>query len=247
MIARKIPTYARALARLVAALENPAALAELALGRPALLRFRSGLRLRVAQPIDAFIAVETVLDDCYGLARLREPRCILDVGAGLGDFALEAARRFPAARVVAFEPDPASLQLLRENASHNAAPLLALHGVAIGTSSTAQLALTGRRVQRSTRPSAATSLAVEMRPLAAFVSERVDLLKIDCEGAERDVLASLDAAAWAQIDAIALEYHDAGDADAIEAELRARGFRCARRADRHRRDLGLIAASRLDS
>jgi hypothetical protein len=38
----------------------------------------------------------------------------------------------------------------------------------------------------------------------------VNLLKIDCEGSEYEVLRSLDAANWARIERVVIEYHDIG-------------------------------------
>jgi FkbM family methyltransferase len=45
------------------------------------------------------------------------PRTIIDVGANVGQFAVACATIFPAARIYAFEPNPASACLLEKNVS----------------------------------------------------------------------------------------------------------------------------------
>src|SRR5215213_2892721 len=85
--------------------------------RPAgTLVLRDGLRIRIRSRIDLLVLVETLAGDAYGLRELEErARTIVDVGAGIGDFTVVAARAFPRARVVAFEPDPCAFALLVAN------------------------------------------------------------------------------------------------------------------------------------
>jgi FkbM family methyltransferase len=55
---------------------------------------------------------------------------------------------------------------------------------------------------------------VQLIPLSRILEEHdiatVNLLKIDCEGSEYEVLRSLDAANWARIERVVIEYHDIG-------------------------------------
>ncbi|MDF3293372.1 FkbM family methyltransferase [Streptomyces silvisoli] len=60
-------------------------------------------------------------DDCYAFD-LPEAPVVVDAGAGIGLFTLFIKRRYPRARVIAFEPVPGNVRLLRRN--------LALHGIA---------------------------------------------------------------------------------------------------------------------
>ena len=47
---------------------------------------------------------------------LRTARCIVDIGAGTGSVAIEAALRHPALSVIAIEKNPAALSLIADNA-----------------------------------------------------------------------------------------------------------------------------------
>ena len=71
-----------------------------------------------------------------------------------------------------------------------------------------------RLLRHAPQAAAATPIVVRQMPLAHIMDEHaaatVDFLKIDCEGSEFEVLRSLDAAHWARIERIVIEYHDFG-------------------------------------
>jgi FkbM family methyltransferase len=70
--------------------------------------------------------------------------------------------------------------------------------------------------------------------------ERIDLLKIDVEGAELGVLLGLDDALWPRVSQIVLETHGEASAEEIERLGRARGFsRVTREQPRWARAYGL--------
>ena len=62
--------------------------------------------------------------------------------------------------------------------------------------------------------------------IARLGIDRIDLLKIDTEGAEKDVLAGIADADWTRIQQLTVEMHlGAAERDIIEAQLKARGYR----------------------
>ena len=80
-----------------------------------------------------------------------------------------------------------------------------------------------QRSFRHARPKMATKrFIVQLMPLSRILEEHnvrtVNFLKIDCEGSEYEVLRSLDAANWARIQRVVIEYHDIGR-DRNHAEL----------------------------
>jgi FkbM family methyltransferase len=48
-----------------------------------------------------------------------EPKAIIDGGANIGMFAVQAVTRFPKAKVICYEPDPSNFQTLNKNISLN--------------------------------------------------------------------------------------------------------------------------------
>ncbi|MBX2800075.1 MAG: FkbM family methyltransferase, partial [Myxococcales bacterium] len=60
---------------------------------------------------------EIILDDVYGIRGLDHGRVqyVLDVGANIGFFAVMARMLYPRAKIIAVEPIPATLDILRQN------------------------------------------------------------------------------------------------------------------------------------
>ena len=60
--------------------------------------------------------------------------------------------------------------------------------------------------------------------------DRVDFLKVDCEGAEYEMFRTLDAGDWRRIDRVAMEFHELHPGQRHEdlaAMFRSRGFQVA--------------------
>lgn len=205
--ARKVGYYVRSSVALAGSLRRRRDFFGVALDPSRELQFKDGLVLHVEDRLDLLVAKEILCDDIYGLAELADPRLIVDVGAGTGTFAVVAARRFPGCRVLAFEPDPLRFAALSKNAAANGAAVESLC-VAVGTQDTYRLSGKGAR-SSTVVPAGSGGLLVPGRPLAEFIGEdTVDLLKIDCEGAELDVLRSLSPGGLRRVTRVVLEYHN---------------------------------------
>lgn len=123
---------------------------------------------------------------------------VVDVGAHVGYYSVLFADLVrPGGRVWAVEPHPSNLSLLRENLSRFGSDLASTVPVAAGPRSATRLFhLSGSGDTSGFFPhplAAATGrIEVEQRPLDRVVSGRVDLVKIDVEGAELEVLEGMD-------------------------------------------------------
>jgi FkbM family methyltransferase len=71
-----------------------------------------------------------------------------------------------------------------------------------------------RVLRQAHQPATTKPIVVPQLPLSRIMDEHgvatVNFLKIDCEGSEYEVLRSLDAAHWARIERVVIEYHDFG-------------------------------------
>jgi FkbM family methyltransferase len=169
---------------------------------------------------------------CYAPSRPLVPgEVIVDIGANVGIFALWAAREFPGARIVALEPAPAAFEQLQRNLSANRADDVTIAALACGGKN-------GRVELFSRGPSVLTTMferdaygsefaesgSVEVVSLDEafdrFDISRCRLLKLDCEGAEYEILGAAPAELLDRIDEIAMEYH-VGLNDHRPEELRA--------------------------
>jgi FkbM family methyltransferase len=223
MSMRKYAYYLFSAGELLAGVENWPLIARLLLKRPLpgppLIRLRrSGVQFRVRGAMDLWIVKETFLDRFY--ERYGVPAAdgwtVVDVGAGIGDFAILAARGHPNTRVVAFEPFPESFALLQENLRLNGVSnVQALPEAIGGQTGTLSLDLSsGEPLQFSTGglPPPEKSLTVRCLSLAdAFERQGIrhcDLLKLDCEGAEYEILFRAPDALMGRIEHLVMEYHD---------------------------------------
>ena len=140
---------------------------------------------------------------------------ILDCGGNVGLASLYFKRRFPAARITAYEADPALFKILRANLDANRAADVETVHAALWTSN-------GRvsfRAEGSdsgmieTLPGAVSGTAVDVPSLrlrdviANEPGGSIDLLKLDIEGAEDAVLADCEPA-LARVRAMVLDLHE---------------------------------------
>lgn len=253
-----LSSYAHAAPRLWRGVRPRAALLRLALGvgqRPVTVAFRDGPVLAVRTLLELWVVRATVLEREYlppGIA-LGEAATVVDAGASVGDFALTVARERPAGTVHAIEPEPAAFDLLEANCRANRATNVVAHRLALSDrDGFAELACDRRRpVLNTLDPPAGDRrprLEVPCRRLdgllAELAVERCDLLKIDCEGAERAILGGLGAAGLARVGAVALEYHADCDRDWLGRLLAGDGFRVWHRPCPVWQQHGLLFASR---
>lgn len=201
------------------------------------VRFRQGgsLHLRLREDQVAFGTVFLQQDYRHPRLPMSTLRTIIDAGANIGCFSLWAARENPDAILYAIEPDPESYALYRRNLE---AAKVRFHAVNL-----ALAAHPGRTViYQSPDCAAANSFFPEIassstRPLEVATTtlpalltewklEKIDLLKIDIEGAEHEVLTACPDDVWARVRFLVMEYHrlPTKDPARLFSLLRDKGF-----------------------
>jgi FkbM family methyltransferase len=227
--------------------------------RPLVVRLPSGARFLVWTRMDVWIVKESCLDRDYesGAPPIPDGSTVLDIGAGFGDFAVRVARDCPRATVYAFEPLPESFERLQQNIRLNGVENVRAFPEAISGSDAPMplYTVTGLSGQHRTAghapTSAAGSIDVPAITLArAFERHGIatcDFLKIDCEGAEFEILLRCDPATLARVRRIALEYHDAVTDhrhDELVRLLEGCGFRVTTKPSPAYHELGFLYAQR---
>jgi FkbM family methyltransferase len=254
--------YLRSIPTLLTGVRSWGAMVRLLAGRPAgpvTIRLRNGCAFRVRSFMDLWIIKETCLDRDYetDLPAWGGDWRILDIGAGLGDFSVCAARNHPRRRIAAFEPFTESFGLLEENLKLNGVRNVKSFPFAVGaTSGPMQLqTATGVAVRHSTvstaDPRPAASLPVEGVTLETALQKagfaRCDLLKMDCEGGEYDIFFHAPAATLKKIDRISMEYHDECTPHShgeLADFLQGQGFAVHLRSNPVHRHIGFLTAVR---
>jgi FkbM family methyltransferase len=143
---------------------------------------------------------------------------VVDVGANVGVFSVWAARQLGAARVVAVEPSPRSAGALLANLERNGIENAIVLQVAVGGERRqATLYRRGPEVldtlfQRDNygsrfEPTGSVRVLTLDDLFTILDIQRCDLLKLDCEGAEYEVLFGASRDSLSRIRHIAAEYH----------------------------------------
>jgi FkbM family methyltransferase len=224
--------------------------------RPIAVTLSSGLRFRVGTPMDAWVLKETCLDRDYEKDAPLEPDwTVVDVGAAFGDFTVHAARLCPRGTVHAFEPLPDNFRRLEEHVRVNGVTNVraSQEAVAAAPGTLALYTVTGLTGQHRTtgeeRGAAEPAVRVPATTLARAFEERgiarCDLLKIDCEGAEFDIVLGLEPGVLGRIARIVLEYHDHVTEHTHEELVRfleERGFEVRIRPNPAWKELGFLYA-----
>lgn len=169
---------------------------------------------------------ELFMDDAYKLGRfarlLPDYPTIVDVGANVGCFSLALLAKLDCARIFAYEPLPSNFEALKENVRRNphiADQIEIFDKAIVGKprgmvtmfhdgdrehSPVASLVDNFMGLSTSRTKVASSTLAEVYEDIR---SERVDLLKLDCEGAEFDILFNTDPEILMKTDRLVLEVH----------------------------------------
>lgn len=180
---------------------------------------------------------EVWVDRCYDVGDLPDG-AIVDIGGHVGVFAVWAASRYPRARILALEPSSPMCRALRENVAVNRlGNVTVIQAACAGRSGEAVLYSRGVHAMNSLysrdnygstfRPIEHASLITLDEVFQRFAVDRCVLLKLDCEGAEYEILFGAAAETLGRIDRIVMEYHvglNEHVPEGLEQFLAARGF-----------------------
>jgi len=168
---------------------------------------------------------EVFIENSYGFS-ISDSYTVIDIGAFIGAFTLYAAKK--AKKVYSFEPNPESFSFLKANLRRNRIENVVIEQAALaGVDGERILAIDidwqnqggANLFSRYSSLEDPRDGNPELRqlPVRAITLEHVftkyglkkcDFLKMDCEGAEYEILLDCSPGILGRIDRIALEYHD---------------------------------------
>lgn len=234
LLERRLPTRAAAgLDRLL-----------IALGRPTRTLRVGEARIRVRRlEADEHYVREVLVQHAYNPPgyRIGEEDTVVDVGGNIGAFAVHAGLCARRGRVITVEPIEANYSLLLDNlAGNRLSHVTAVRAAVVGSPAplaTVYLSRLGTG-HHSTRAELAGPAAGAQQVPAVRLEElwqrygirRCDYLKLDCEGAEFEILDDLPLEIARRIGKLALEYHvpsgmaKRAEADRLVSRLQHLGF-----------------------
>jgi FkbM family methyltransferase len=187
------------------------------------LRLRNGYVVTIPNADGARYPVyEIFADDAYGLDALTrgvdDDAAVLDVGGQVGCFALAVARALPGASIHVYEASPTSASYAQRNMEDNGlAGRVTVHAAALSDSrGEFSLVDNGDASVLNGITAPAGSGREVVVPAVTFddaVAEvraaggRVQVVKMDVEGAEYDVVLASSPESWSDVRAAAVEYH----------------------------------------
>ena len=191
---------------------------------------------------DLFVLREVFVEETYAdILPLLPKRAVsvLDVGANLGSFCVWLAARHGITSGACFEPDPSSFRLCRFNLSLNGCMQVEAIPKAVGgVARTLQMRVNTVRPGGNSIYAASNegeTAAVEVLPFGQWLAEHkgeLDLLKLDCEGAEWEIVDHTPPELWRRFALIVAEIH--GDPEGRHQPndfpklMEVRGFRTER-------------------
>lgn len=184
---------------------------------------------------------------------------IFDLGAHIGLSILYFKIKYPHSKIVAFEPNSNIFPILQENVECNGLTNIELHNIALGSkdeirtfyidSSGTDAFSTGSFKKDAWNGTQTTiRINVKCEQLSKYISEKIDILKMDIEGAETEVLKDLiDADKLKYIKNILIEYHpiNNGNSKNIIKLLNENGFETKTKADEYGTSLVSILAKNI--
>lgn len=206
---------------------------------PATLRLRTGVDIHITNIHDLLSVWGVWVRRDYPVTG--KEQLIIDAGANIGAFSLYAAARNPSARIIALEPVNETYQQLTDNIRRNSPGWKRIQPIKLGVAGKdGQEAIflsdvgTYSSFYRQEHPTSGR----EMVPTVGLVGllkeignpAAVDILKMDCEGAEMAAILSADRPTLRRFRTIIIEFHEfsghrIGD---LTSHLQAAGFRNAR-------------------
>jgi len=232
----------------------------LSLIRPKIVvyRLRNGIAYKTrSRSYDKYVISEIWIDRCYTPEgfEVGEGSLVVDIGAQIGVFTILAAKASRTGRVFSIEPVPWNFDLLESNILlnnvQNVRPmqLAVSHGMGFR-----ELFLSDMSGGHSflSDLSGSRKIVVEAMSLKDIVErnniERIDFLKVDCEGAEYEILFNCPDEVLDIIGKISMEVHSmkGNDILTMETYLRGKGFEVISRPHKAAPLSGMIYAQRHD-
>jgi FkbM family methyltransferase len=203
--------------------------------------FRNGAKLKIGRGVDHVPVIEIFFREDYG--EMPSNAVIVDLGASVGVFSVYATATARNVRIYAYEPMPASYRLVEENIRLNGREeaVSAFNYAVGGEAGDRELFVGGTDFFFPTLlgpegNKQAEHITVHCTTLAEILDsnglERVDLLKMDIEGAEYEFLYSAPASCFERVAEIRMEYHDLDgekrNVASLKAFLTGQGYRVTR-------------------
>jgi FkbM family methyltransferase len=205
--------------------------------------FRKGIKIKTAEGVDAVTIAVIFMKKEYG--EVEGASVIIDIGANIGTYSIFAASSSNNVKIYSYEPVPKSFGLLLENIKlNNLENRVFPFNYAVGGKRGERQIYFGDTSPFNSMYSQCSTKQITVKCVTlkdVFQTNKIahcDLLKLDCEGAEFEILFNTADDVFERIKEIRMEYHNIGSEykirDLIEFLMK-KGFEVVRfEEDRYR-------------
>ncbi len=211
--------------------------------------------------MDIWSIKETFIDRFYTKygCDIEDGWTVIDIGAAIGEFSIFTAFGHPKTHVIAYEPFIESVELLRENLLLNNLENVKVIPKAVwNKTGRINLDLSHKEPLKITSTPGSKNEADNRRISVEAVSlkdvlssnhlKNIDLIKLDCEGAEFDILLDSDRDTVRAFRRIVMEYHDSQSDrhhSQLVSHLEKLGYRVTTRRNVVHPEIGYLFAEQL--
>jgi FkbM family methyltransferase len=206
--------------------------------------------------LDAHIIKEVFFDKDYDIG-LINPKLIIDIGAHIGTFSIYYSLKSPNVKVYSYEPNKATFRRFKYNLRvNNLKNVIAIRSGVANKSGTRILYKTQASGLSSLYKSNIKGRSVKKEVIRVTTMSRVfsenkikfcDLLKIDCEGSEKEILLSMSDILYNYVKNIVVEYHDnleEHNCKELLTLLKSKNYKVRHRKNPFGNNVGLIYATK---
>jgi len=202
-----------------------------------ILHLRNGKHLKLrthSTDIQAFVNVWIIEEYNSKNFNIRDDDVIIDIGAHIGLFSIYASQFCHTGKILAFEPIKENYDVLLENIRLNRLSNISAFNFAVSDKNSSL------KIYLNQLDNAAHTIygigenfveidSTTLKEIIDSKCDKVDLIKIDCEGAEYDILNSLPKDYFTRIEKICMEYHiidnNLDQLKRLKSHLQEAGFR----------------------
>jgi FkbM family methyltransferase len=179
--------------------------------------YKHPLRLRIPSS-DIPTYKQVFINQEYDFLTKTQPKVIVDAGANIGLASIYFANKYPGAKIIAIEPEASNFELLKENVAQypNIVPIQAAlwdknEEIDVIDPGLGKWGFMTEKSDYSKTLTGNNCHAVSAMTVAKIMQDynlsKIDILKIDIEGAEKEVFS--DTSSWIEkVDSIIIELHE---------------------------------------
>ena len=191
--------------------------------------FRNGIKCIIRNRSDTVVFLENFFLDNYDRVEgftIKEKDVIVDIGAHVGYFTIYAAKKAKRGKVISFEPSKESFKVLKNNLKINNIQNVNVENIGVrNESGTSTLYVDedneiGNSMFSNDKNLIKENVQVTSIPeiIKKYNIKSIDLLKLDCEGAEYEIILKLPINILNKIKRISMEVHKIDNFDIKDIE-----------------------------